>query len=273
MGPVSLGSLSVGDDLEPVVMLHGFSQNGRCLGPLADRLSEAHTVLTPDLAGHGSAGRFAFMNCAEAGDHLLDTLGWTDPPGAGGHGPAHWIGYSLGGRIALHVALRHPEWVRSLVLIGTTGGIWDDSERHERRALDHLRADDLEREGVWEFTRRWLEMDMFAGLPEDARFQAERCSNTAEGLAGSLRNAGTGSMEPLWNRLGALEMPVLILSGSLDAKFTEQGTQLVDAIGDNATGATVAAAGHAAHLEAPGPTYELVADFLACSGASGGRVR
>lgn len=240
-----------------VVMLHGFTQTGRCLGPLADRLDERHEVLTPDLPGHGDAAALAHMDCPTIADHLAER-----------YGPAHWIGYSLGGRIALNVAVTHPRSVRSLTLIGATAGIEDRAARERRRRLDHQRAAEVERLGVAEFTRRWLKMDMFAKLPERARFTRERQTNTAPGLAGSLRNAGTGSMEPLWERLWELQVPVLLLSGERDAAFTDAAMRMAAGIGDNATALTVPGAGHAAHLEAPEPALALVEEHLLGAGGS-----
>lgn len=236
---------------QTVVMLHGFTQTGRCLGPVADGLGEHREVLTPDLPGHGDAAQLGHLSCPAIADHLAERCG-----------PAHWIGYSLGGRIALHVALTHPESVHSLVLIGATAGIEDPSARERRRQLDLERAAEVEQLGVAEFTGRWLAMDMFAGLPERAHFISERLTNTSAGLAGSLRNAGTGSMEPLWENLRDLQMPVLLLSGERDASFTETAVRMDALIGDNAMALTVPGAGHAAHLEAPEPTLGLILEHL-----------
>lgn len=243
---------------EAVVMLHGFAQNGGCLGPVADGLRRHHEVRTPDLPGHGEAATLAQMDCRAAADHLVALCG-----------PAHWIGYSLGGRIALNVAVAHPESVHSLVLIGATAGIEDPAERERRRLLDHDRAADVEQSGIEDFTRRWLAMDMFAGLSESMRFVGERRTNTATGLAGSLRNAGTGSMEPLWGRLHELRMPVLLLTGEHDATFTRAAAGIADLIGENAAAVIVPASGHAAHLEAPEQVLALIQEHLLRSGGSG----
>lgn len=240
-----------GHNAQTVAILHGFTQTGGCLGPVADGLRRNHQVLTPDLPGHGDQTALAHMACPEIADHMAARCG-----------QAHWIGYSLGGRIALSIAAAHPGSVRSLVLIGATAGIADPTARGQRRLLDHKRASEVERLGVDEFTRRWLEMDMFAGLPPSARYLGERRTNTAEGLAGSLRNAGTGSMEPLWERLCELRMPVLLLSGENDTAFTDIAQRMAGHIGHNATAVTVMGAGHAAHLEAPGPVLELIEDHL-----------
>ncbi len=234
-----------------VVLLHGFTQTGRCLGPVTEWLAAHREVETPDLPGHGGATGLADMDCPQAAAHLVS-----------GCDPAHWIGYSLGARVALHVALDHSRAVRSLVLIGGTAGIDDPAERERRRITDHERAVEVERLGVPEFIERWLAMAMFADLPERARFVRERRVNTAAGLAGSLRNAGTGSMEPLWGRLSEIRVPVLLISGERDRAFSDLAARMAAEIGGNATAVTVLGAGHAAHLEAPELVFSLVDDHL-----------
>ncbi len=240
------------------VLLHGFTQTGRCLGPIAEWLGLHREVFTPDLPGHGSAAALADMDCPTAAAHLTSGIG------AAGAVPAHWVGYSLGARVALHVALGNPRSVRSLVLIGGTAGIEDPTERERRRVVDLARAAELETTGVTEFVDRWLDMEMFAGLPERARFVDERRANTSTGLAGSLRSAGTGSMTPLWGRLGELEMPVLLLSGEADHAYGALAERMAARTGDNATALSVLGAGHAAHLEAPELVFTMIEDHL-CS--------
>jgi len=105
--------------------------------------------------------------------------------------------------------------------------------------------------GVGTFLAEWLAQPLFEGLPAWARFDAERRTNTAAGLADSLRHAGTGTMTPLWDRLVAIEVPVLCLAGGQDTRFAALAGRLVAAIGPNATAGLVPGAGHAAHLERP----------------------
>ncbi len=204
-----------------------------------------------DAPGHGSADSKRGLDCAEAGSEIIS---------AAGHGD--FLGYSMGARILLAGAVARPELVRRLVLISGTAGIADQAERHQRRDLDQVRADALMRTGVEAFMEEWLAMEMFADLPVWARFERQRLANTAEGLADSLRTCGTGSMDPLWDRIGSLEMPVLCVAGGNDSKFCDLARQMTDAIGDNAEVAIIAETGHATHLEAPSRCAELVLDFL-----------
>ena len=220
-----------------LVLVHGFTQTGESWQPIVDRLAE-HEVVAPDVP-------------------VADALWSTAELLAEQCGAGAWIGYSMGGRLALHVALVRPELVERLVLVGATGGIDDEDERAARRTADEELARSIESGGVEPFLARWLAQPLFAGLSEAGPRQLERAVLTA-----SLRRLGTGTQEPLWDRLSALTMPVLVVAGQRDEKFTALGQRLVDTIGDNATLALVPDAGHACHLEEPDGFVEVVRPFL-----------
>jgi 2-succinyl-6-hydroxy-2,4-cyclohexadiene-1-carboxylate synthase len=236
-----------------LALVHGFTQSGRAWGPAADALAGHHRLLVLDAPGHGrSAGVEADL---PAGADLM-----AEVVGAGG--PAAWLGYSMGGRYALHVALRHPGLVERLVVVSATGGIDDPAEREARRRADEALAARVEAEGVEPFVRWWLAQPMFAAIgPESAQTEA-RLDNTAAGLSSSLRRAGPGNQEPLWDVLGGLAMPVLVVAGGLDAKYCELAARLARCIGTNATVRIVEDAGHACHLTRPEAFVEAVEDWL-----------
>jgi len=222
-----------------IVLVHGFAQTRDCWGPLLDDLAADHEVCRVDAPGHG---RSATLHAGlRTGARLIADQG----------GRAIYLGYSMGGRLALHLALANPELVERLVLIGATAGIDDPAERAERRRADEAMAARLERDGVDAFVEAWLDQPLFAGLEPWARFRAERRENTVESLAESLRQAGTGAQDPLWDRLHRLDMPVLVTAGERDAKFAALAHRLAESIGPNADVALVGGAGHAAHLERP----------------------
>ena len=235
-----------------IVLVHGFTQTGRCLGPLADDLVRDHQVVLPDAPGHGGSVDHADAGLWRGADLLAAT-----------GGRATYVGYSMGARLCLHLALAHPDVVERLVLIGATAGISDDDERAVRRRRDNDLADHIEKVGVTEFLAEWLAQPMFTALPPEAVFDDERRRNTATGLAASLRNAGTGSMDPLWTRLEEITAPVLALAGSKDGPFVERSRAVAAAV--SGTARTVEGAGHAAHLEAPSATIALIRRFLGAS--------
>lgn len=234
------------------VFAHGFTQTGRSWDLVSDRFCgrcPAWTTTAVDLPGHGDAGDFGGDLWAAA--DLLVRQG----------GTGSYVGYSMGGRVALHAALAHPDAVERLVLIGATAGIDDDAERAARRSADEALADRILEIGVPNFVDEWLDNDLFAGLSRDAAQREDRLRNSAEGLASSLRDAGTGTQEPLWARLGEIAAPTLVLVGAHDAKFTALGHRLVDGLRDGHL-VSIPGAGHSVHLERPDATVDALVEFL-----------
>lgn len=234
------------------VFAHGFTQTAGSWAVVGARLREVLPgveVVAVDLPGHGTAA-----------DLRADLWGSADHLVAAG-GSATYVGYSMGGRVALHAALAHPDRVERLVLIGATAGIDDAEERARRRADDEALADHLERVGVERFVDEWLTNPLFAGLDESTAMRADRIGNTAAGLAASLRLAGTGTQMPLWDRLAAIDAPVLVLVGEHDAKFRRLGERLASGL-PAATLSVIPGAGHSVHLERPDRTVEAIAGWL-----------
>jgi len=243
------------DGLGPrLVLVHGFAQTGRCWGPVATDLAADHEVVRVDAPGHGKSA--AFHAGPRTGARLIADQG----------GRATYLGYSMGGRFVLHLALQNPELVDGVVLVGATAGIEDPAARAERARQDEAMATRLEREGLGPFLDAWLAQPLFAGLSADAQFVEERSENTVDGLAESLRQAGTGAQDPLWERLERLEMPMLVTAGARDAKFSAEAERLVTAIGANATLGLVPGTGHAAHLEDPDAFLAILRPWLAAHG-------
>ena len=204
---------------------------------------------TPSIPGHGDAadapgvGREAitFAGCVE---HVL------------ARAPARFTlcGYSLGGRVALHLALTAPERVSRLVLVASTAGIEDDAERAERSASDHRLADELER-GGWagfdSFIERWRTQPLFTDEPPEvgALAREDHRRNRPDALASVLRGIGSGEMAPLWDRLPELAMPVTVLVGDRDAKFRALGQRMVESLPQAEL--VIAPGGHGLPLENP----------------------
>jgi 2-succinyl-6-hydroxy-2,4-cyclohexadiene-1-carboxylate synthase len=223
-----------------IVLVHGFTQTGRSMTALGERVAalgfEAAIV---DLPGHGDSG------------HVRADLRTTATLLADTTGPAIYVGYSLGGRVCLHLALMSPHVVERLALIGATAGIVDAGERAARRAADERLAQRIVEIGVDAFLDEWLAQPLFADLQVTDADRAERARNTADGLASSLRLCGTGTQLPLWDRLVELNMPVLAMAGELDSKFVPIAERIARSAPQGVFG-QIHGAGHAAHLEQPG---------------------
>lgn len=237
-----------------IVLVHGFTQTTQSWAPVTRGLGTGNDVILADVPGHGTASEVRADLWASAG--LL----------ARACGRAVYVGYSMGARLALHVALAHAHVVDGLVLLGGTAGIDDPTERAERRVTDEQRAALIERDGVDAFLDDWLAMDMFAGIPHTSANDAEqaaRRTNTPAGLASSLRLCGTGTQDPpLWDRLGEITVPTLVLAGSRDEKFAALGHRIANGIGVNAEFDQVPDSGHAAHLERPEVFVEIIHAWL-----------
>ncbi len=233
----------------PVVLLHGFTHTGRSWDPVVAALGESYTAIAPDIRGHGAASDSEPVTL----EAVIADIGALAPE------RFTLAGYSMGGRIALHVALAIGARVQRLVLIGASPGLADPGERERRRAADDALADELERSTIEEFARRWAQTPVLGGQPPAvaAATHADRLRNTPAGLARALRGLGTGALPPLWDRLGELAMPVTLLVGERDRKFQALASQMATAIPD-AQVDVVGGAGHAVHLEAPGLVASVI---------------
>lgn len=203
------------------MMLHGFSQTGACF----DELSEALGVhgLAPDLPGHGpEPGSQVTLEVATAEvAHLLASQAQPTP----------LLGYSQGGRVALHVALEHPELVSLLVIVSGSPGLSEPQERRARAALEEERAASVLSLGVDAFLDRWVTLPMFQGLEERGeawrkRDRAQRQVHTASGLAAALRGLGVSRQGDLMPRLRELAMPALFVAGAEDPVYVEHAIRM-----------------------------------------------
>jgi 2-succinyl-6-hydroxy-2,4-cyclohexadiene-1-carboxylate synthase len=225
-----------------LVLLHGFTHTGASWTPVIAALGERYRALAPDIRGHGSASPRRPVTLAAVIDDLaaIESERFT------------LAGYSMGGRIALHIALAMPERVDRLILIGASPGLADPAEQQARRAADEQLADELERSSIDEFARRWAAEPVLAGQPAviAAAANTDRLRSTPAGLAAALRGLGTGSLPSLWGRLPELRVPVALVVGERDEKFREVAAEMAGSIAA-ADVVVVSGAGHAAHLEAP----------------------
>jgi 2-succinyl-6-hydroxy-2,4-cyclohexadiene-1-carboxylate synthase len=253
-----------------LLLLHGFTGSGRSWeGGLAEAASDSgFRVIAPDLPGHGGTAwraggagpdepsRAAIERVADDLAELLRVLG---------HDRAHVVGYSMGARVALRLAISHPAHVRSLVLEAPSAGIEDAAERAARRAADDALARALERDGIESFVNAWERTPVLAGEARlgpvtRAALREIRLSHDPAGLAASLRAAGQGAMEPLHGRLAEVTAPTLVVVGA-DDPVRDRAAAVAAGV-PVARLAVIDGAAHAPHLEAPDAFCRLVLDFL-----------
>lgn len=245
-----------------MLLLHGFTGSGRSWGTeTLDRLAVGGvSVNAYDLPGHGARR-------GERDPNAFTLAALLDEVREAVDAPSPVIGYSMGGRLALHFAERFPDCVTQLVLESSSPGLETDAERDERRALDDQLAERLLSAPLSAFVDDWEALPLFSSqsqLPQAQRDQlrAGRLDNDPASLAAALRGLGTGTLPSLWPRLPTLTTRTLILAGALDAKFVTVGERMARAM-PNAHMVVVEGAGHAVHLERPGAWCDAVTGFLA----------
>jgi 2-succinyl-6-hydroxy-2,4-cyclohexadiene-1-carboxylate synthase len=164
-------------------------------------------------------------------------------------GNAAYVGYSMGGRLCLQLALDRPDLVDRLVLVSASPGIADPTERAARRAVDDELARDVERDGVEAFLERWLAQPMFATLPSAmAGLEERRRANSVERLTHQLRVLGQGSQPSNWDRLNQVRARSLLFAGRRDPKYVAIAERMVVPL---RASVRIVDAGHACHLESP----------------------
>jgi 2-succinyl-6-hydroxy-2,4-cyclohexadiene-1-carboxylate synthase len=232
------------------VLVHGFTQTHETWVDVIDSLKQNFEVIAVDAPNHGDSCDISLN--LESGAKAIGEVG----------GNATYIGYSLGGRFCLTLALAEPQLVSRLVLISTTAGIEDKEQRSERIRNDEELARRIEQIGVNQFIDEWLNQPLFAGLNNETNQRGVRLKNTAIGLSSSLRLCGAGRQQPTWSRLKELTMPVLVIAGANDEKYRRLAERLVSEIGDNATLKIVENSGHIPHLEQPEIFQDLMSNFI-----------
>jgi 2-succinyl-6-hydroxy-2,4-cyclohexadiene-1-carboxylate synthase len=251
------------------VLLHGFSGSSADWAEVLPRIrGTGRAAVAVDLAGHGKSqtpadpSRYTMPETVRDLDAIAAKLGIAQ---------ADWIGYSMGGRVALHFALAFPGRVRSLVLESASTGIEDPDARARRRQADDALAERIEERGIEWFADYWGTLPLFETqweLPPATltALRARRLANSTAGLAHSLRGMGQGAHGYLGGRLPELRCATLFLAGERDPKYAEVARRDSSMV-PGALCVIVPGAGHTVHLEAPEVFAEAVTDIRFEQGA------
>ncbi len=217
--------------------------------------------IAPDLPGHGASlglplGSYTIDGAARAAIGVLDELGV---------GRAAIAGYSMGGRLALYLALRHPERCSGLFLESVSPGLEGATDRSARRAADEERAWRLESGDLDGFLEDWYRQPLFSSLARDEELLRQtieaRLRNDPEELARSLRGMGAGSQPSLWGELSGLVAPALAVAGEYDEKFVALSRRMAE-LCPRMRAVVVPKAGHNVRAEAPEAYLDSLKDFL-----------
>ena len=232
------------------ILLHGFTQTSQSWNRYINLVDPEQPIIRVDAPGHaGSSSVAADLN--SSAHMVVKQCGFGD-----------YIGYSMGARLALHIALLHPESVRRLVLISGSPGLRTTAEQIERQQSDEQLAREISQVGVSQFVSKWLSNPMFANLVSTEGEIKDRLRNSVDGLVSSLTLSGTGSQQSLWDRLSELSMPVLLIVGENDQKFVDIADQMREAIGAQCEVEVIANAGHSVHLEQTVACFNVIEKFV-----------
>jgi len=241
-------------------MLHGFTGSGLDFDGLAQHMPGR--IWAPDIIGHGNspAPRSVAPYSMEA---VIDQL--EDWRKTHLHEHFHLVGYSMGGRVALHWIAHAPEQIRSLTLISANPGLADPTDRTLRQKADHHLADHIEEIGTARFASEWSKHPLIrtqskAPAAFRSAMETRRSQNKTWGLANSLRAMGTGTMPSMWGHLSAINTPTLIMVGEQDHKYADIGAACHQAMG-NSQIVVMKDVGHAPHIESPAPAGKQITLF------------
>jgi 2-succinyl-6-hydroxy-2,4-cyclohexadiene-1-carboxylate synthase len=252
---LAYSSIGPSDALEKIVLLHGFTQAKEMWHStsslLAEELADRNPhIISVDLPGHGQSSAQE-VNLWQAAQQIVDICG-----------EATYIGYSLGARVALHCALQSSSSVKRLVLCGATPGLRSNEEREARRVADENIAQSIEQTPLADFLNTWTRQAIFDGYVPDEKDISIRLCNKASGLAMSLRTLGTGTQEDLWERLPQLPMPVLLVTGEEDHKFSNIAVEMKALIGTTAQHIQIPQCGHSVPFQKPAEFCSVVSQFI-----------
>ncbi|MBW2601566.1 MAG: 2-succinyl-6-hydroxy-2,4-cyclohexadiene-1-carboxylate synthase [Deltaproteobacteria bacterium] len=247
---------------QPIVFFHGFMGNTKDWGDVISHLSNTYYCIAIDLPGHGKSlglaeeDMYTFSGALDATVHIMEHEQAI---------PATVVGYSMGGRFALYMAVHFSYTCSRLIIESASPGIREGYQREKRRQLDDRRADELKRSNFEDFLRSWYHQPIFETVAEsEERLEqiiSKRRFNDTKELAKALRGMGVGRQDSLWEYLPALYIPALLVTGERDDKYMDVLLNMAASM-PNATLKTVPGRGHNVHMEDPVAMTQWIEGFL-----------
>lgn len=257
----------------PILAIHGFTGNITTWEDFSRAARSNFSVITADILGHGSSDApdnpepYSMESTLKALAELLDILSIQR---------VHWLGYSMGGRIALAAAVHLKERTLSVTAESASPGLPTLDERAARVHNDEMLADKIETEGIAAFVDHWESLPLWASQARQAedfrrKLRLQRLAGSPTGLANSLRGIGAGAQPPFHDLLHGLQVPALFIAGAEDDKYVSISQEMQRIVAGSQL-RIVPECGHAVHLEEPARFNQIVLDFLRKVGDSDTRV-
>jgi len=246
-----------------ILFFHGFTGSAKDWNNIAPKIDKRFNKLALDIIGHGNSSSPTTVSYYSADslvnqiEQVLISLRLKE---------IVLCGYSMGGRIALNFTVTKPEYVKGLILESSTAGFKNEKERVDRKNADEELAAFIEQNSLEDFASMWLNQELFGTLRRFSnekikKIQEERAKNSKIGLANSLRGFGAGVMPYLGSELVKLKIPIQLITGGLDEKFTRINQNLKKVM-RSSKHKIISTAGHNTHLEEPKKFIETVNGFL-----------
>ncbi|CAN0923899.1 Protein PHYLLO, chloroplastic [Linum grandiflorum] len=258
-----VGQMNRRHDGDVVVFLHGLLGTGEDWIPIMKAVSGSARCISVDLPGHGETKTQDQSWSVERVSELLNKLIEDLTPGS-----VTLVGYSMGARIALHMALRHRDKINGAVIISGSPGLKDGLVRKIRRAKDDSRARNLITYGLHIFLSSWYAGKLWKSLRCHPHYKEVVASRSrygdAQRLAKALTDLSIGRQEPLWDDLKHCKLPLLFVVGAHDDKFKGIARRMLEEIETDTVSeiVEVPASGHAVHLENPLHLIHALSQFL-----------
>jgi 2-succinyl-6-hydroxy-2,4-cyclohexadiene-1-carboxylate synthase len=231
-----------------LVLVHGFAQTPASWGATIENLPADMTIVAPELPGHGETALTRGEPSPQlAREVLLEAI------------PEHAVvwGYSQGARAAFDLALNAPERVSALIIESGVPGIEDPVARADRRSRDFALSTRIEAGKIEDFVNLWERVPALGDQSQELIEQQrpDRLRQDPVALAAALRGIGQSAYEPMWDRLGEIAVPTLLITGERDVTYSRHADRIVGLIPD-------AGAAHGVHLAQPAACAQAVLEFL-----------